>query len=674
MKRKQLYILLSLILLVAGTHLLLVSCARMGTPDGGLYDETPPVLVRTSPANGKVKTSPKKIVLEFDEIVKLDNAQAVVVSPPQLEAPEIEAYGRKVTVTLIDTIKPNMTYTIDFGNSISDNNEGNPFGDFAFTFSTGEKIDTFQVSGYVLDASNLEPIKDILVGLYKIDNADSETQVSDTKGCPDSVFYKKPFERISHTDSRGHFVIKGLDPDASYKVFALKDQDQDYRYSQASEMLAFTERIIRSSCKPDLRPDTIWHDSIHYEDIKYIPYTHFYPDDITLLAFNEDRPVRHKLKEERPELHYFSLYFTAPDDTLPLIKGLNFDEKDAFVVAANERKDTITYWIKDSLIYNLDTLEMALQYHDTDTLGALVLYNDTLRLTSKVSYARTQKLKADKQANWEKDYLKDHKAEAKAKKKEGETLDIPPMPEEFMEVNTNSTNNLDPENNMVIHFTSPEPLDTVDISKFHLGVRVDSLTHPVPFTLVPDETDILTYHFKADWKCDSAYVLQVDTGAFVSIYGKCIEGSKRNIKIKSAEAYALLNINVNNADTSAIVELLSAQDKAVRTQKVVNGKVKFTYLQPSTYYLRLFYDHNGNGKWDTGDYSTGTQPEEVYYLNKAISVKANWDYDENWAPTSLPVFEQKPARITKQKPDKEKVKKGRNAEKLAEMERRKKRK
>ena len=646
----------------------------MGTPDGGLYDETPPVLVRTSPANGKVKTSPKKIVLEFDEIVKLDNAQAVVVSPPQLEAPEIEAYGRKVTVTLIDTIKPNMTYTIDFGNSISDNNEGNPFGDFAFTFSTGEKIDTFQVSGYVLDASNLEPIKDILVGLYKIANADSDTQVSDTKGCPDSVFYKKPFERISHTDSRGHFVIKGLDPDASYKVFALKDQDQDYRYSQASEMLAFTERIIRSSCKPDLRPDTIWHDSIHYEDIKYIPYTHFYPDDITLLAFNEDRPVRHKLKEERPELHYFSLYFTAPDDTLPLIKGLNFDEKDAFVVAANERKDTITYWIKDSLIYNLDTLEMALQYHDTDTLGALVLYNDTLRLTSKVSYARTQKLKADKQANWEKDYLKDHKAEAKAKKKEGESLEIPPMPEEFMEINTNSTNNLDPENNMVIHFTSPEPLDTVDISKFHLGVRVDSLTHPVPFTLFPDETDILTYHFKADWKCDSSYVLQVDTGAFVSIYGKRIEGSKRNIKIKSAEAYALLNINVNNADTSAVVELLSAQDKAVRTQKVVNGKVKFTYLQPSTYYLRLFYDHNGNGKWDTGDYSTGTQPEEVYYLNKAISVKANWDYDENWAPTSLPVFEQKPARITKQKPDKEKVKKGRNAEKLAEMERRKKRK
>lgn len=669
---------------------MLVSCARMGTPDGGLYDETPPVLVRTSPANGKVKTSPKKIVLEFDEIVKLDNAQAVVVSPPQLEAPEIEAYGRKVTVTLLDTIKPNMTYTIDFGNSIADNNEGNPFGDFAFTFSTGEKIDTFQVSGYVLDASNLEPIKDILVGLYRVDSLEavggvgSNDAAAPSDGSPaassdavngiDSVFYNKPFERISHTDSRGHFVIKGLDPDASYRVFALKDQDQDYRFSQASEMIAFTDRTVKSYCKPDLRQDTIWHDSIHYEDIKYIPYTHFYPDDIALLAFNEDKPVRHKLKEERLALNYFTLYFTARDDSLPRIKGMNFDEKDAFVIDANETKDTITYWIRDSLVYNLDTLSMALQFYDTDSTGALVLYNDTINLTSKVSYARTQKLKAEKQAAWEKEYLKEHKAEAKAKKKEGGELEIPPMPEEFMEPTVSSTTNLDPENNKVVHITLPEPLDSVHASMFHLGVKVDSLTVPVPFTFEQDAQQLRTYHIKADWKCDSAYVLSADTGAFVSIYGNRIEAFKRTIKIRNIESFGLLNVNVSGADASAIVELLSAQDKPVRQQKVEQGRAKFTYLSPAVYYLRMFYDRNGNGKWDTGDYSTGTQPEEVYYLNKSINVKANWDYDENWSPTSLSIFEQKPAKITKQKPDKEKVKRGRNAEKLAEMERRKKKK
>ena len=660
---------------MAGTQLMLVSCARMGSPDGGLYDETPPVLVRTSPANGKVKTSPKKIVLEFDELVKLENAQAVVVSPPQLEAPEIEAYGRKVIVNLIDSIKPNMTYTIDFGNSISDNNEGNPFGDFAFTFSTGEKIDTFQVSGYVLDASNLEPIKDILVGLYKVDSASAViTSEAEKDSNIDSTFYKKPFERISYTDSRGHFVIKGLDSEASYRVFALKDQDQDYKFSQPGEMLAFTKRVVKSTCKPDLRQDTIWHDSIHYEDIKYIPYTHFYPDDITLLAFNEDHPVRQKLKEERPALNNFTLYFTAPDDSIPRIKGLNFDDKDAFIAVANETRDTITYWIKDSLVYNLDTLHMELQFYANDTTGALVLSKDTLSLTSKVSYARTQKLMAEKWDTWVKEYSKEHKGESKALKKEGKELEIPPMPEEFMEVTTSQTSNLDPENNVVIHFTMPEPLDSFDLSKIHLEVKVDTLFKPAPFTFVPDEKDLLKYNFRADWKCDSTYVIKVDTGAFVNMYGKRVEAFKRSFRIRNIESYGLLKVRVGDADTCAVVQLLSAQDKPVRTQKVSNGEVKFTYLPPSLYFLRMFYDRNGNGKWDTGDYSKNSQPEEVYYLNKAINVKANWDYDESWSPTLLPLYEQKPAKITKQKPEKERVKKGRNAEKLAEMERRKKKK
>lgn len=650
---------------------MLVSCARMGTPDGGLYDETPPVLVRTSPANGKVKTSPKKIVLEFDEIVKLDNASAVVVSPPQLEQPEIEAYGRKVTINLIDTIKPDMTYTIDFGNSISDNNEGNPFGDFAFTFSTGEKIDTFQVSGYVLDASNLEPVKDILVGLYKVDSLADET--SSENGI-DSTFLKKPFERISHTDSRGHFVIKGLDPELSYKVFALKDQDQDYKFSQDAEMLAFTSRQVRSYCKPDLRPDTIWHDSIHYEDIKYIPYTHFYPDDIILMAFTEDHPVRHKLKEERPVLNNFTLYFTAPDDSLPVIKGFNFDANDAFVVDASEHKDTITYWIKDSLVYNLDTLQMELQFYDTDSTGNLVLINDTLNLTSKITYAKTQKMLAEKQADWEKSYLKDHKTEAKEKKKEGGTLEIPPMPEEFLDMTVGSSNNIDPEINTTITISFPEPIDTLDLSKVHMMVKVDSLQKPVPFTLVPDEKKILSYRISTSWKCDSVYVMQIDTGAFVSIYGNRTEAFKRNIKVRNEEAFGVLNVNVNGADPSAVVQLLNSQDKPTRSQKVENGSVRFSYLQPSVYYMRMFYDRNGNGIWDTGEYGKNCQPEEVFYFNKSIAVKANWDYDESWNPTSVPLFKQKPEKITKQKPDKEKVKKGRNAEKLAELAKRKKKK
>ena len=115
MTKKQSYIFVAFF-----ACLFFVACANIGTPDGGDYDETPPKIVRTSPNFGSAKSSSQKIVLEFDENIKLENAvEKVVVSPPQTEQPEISAMGKKITVTLLDTLVPNMTYTIDFADPIT---------------------------------------------------------------------------------------------------------------------------------------------------------------------------------------------------------------------------------------------------------------------------------------------------------------------------------------------------------------------------------------------------------------------------------------------------------------------------------------------------------------------------------------------------------------------------
>lgn len=175
--------------------LMLVSCAKMGQPDGGWFDETPPKVIGASPADKGVNVKQKKVNIYFDEYIKVDNpTEKVVVSPPQLEVPEIKASGKHIQISLVDSLKPNTTYTIDFSDAISDNNEGNPMGNYTYCFSTGEVIDTMEVSGYVLESENLEPIKGILVGLYA-DHADS-------------AFKTKPMLRVSRTDSRGRFVIK----------------------------------------------------------------------------------------------------------------------------------------------------------------------------------------------------------------------------------------------------------------------------------------------------------------------------------------------------------------------------------------------------------------------------------------------------------------------------------
>ena len=143
-------------------------CASMGSPDGGPYDEMPPKFLRSTPALRGVNVEDQKIELEFDEFIKLEKAaEKVVVSPPQLEQPEIKVVGKKVVVELLDTLKEATTYTIDFSDAIVDNNEGNPMGHFTYSFSTGASIDTMEVSGTVLNAADLEPIKGIQVGLHR---------------------------------------------------------------------------------------------------------------------------------------------------------------------------------------------------------------------------------------------------------------------------------------------------------------------------------------------------------------------------------------------------------------------------------------------------------------------------------------------------------------------------
>ena len=124
------------------------SCARMGNPDGGWYDETPPRVVGASPSEKATNVNAKKVYINFDEFIKVDNpTEKVVVSPPQIEAPEIKAQGKRIAISLLDSLKANTTYTIDFSDAISDNNEGNPMGNYTYCFSTGNVIDTLEVAG-----------------------------------------------------------------------------------------------------------------------------------------------------------------------------------------------------------------------------------------------------------------------------------------------------------------------------------------------------------------------------------------------------------------------------------------------------------------------------------------------------------------------------------------------
>ena len=622
--------------------LLLVSCAKMGQPDGGWFDETPPKVIGASPADGAVNVNQKKINIYFDEFIKLDNpSEKVVVSPPQLEQPEIKGAGRRIQISLVDSLKANTTYTIDFSDAISDNNEGNPMGNYTYSFSTGAAIDTMEVSGHVLESENLEPVKGILVGLYA-DHADS-------------AFRTKPMLRVSRTDSRGHFVIKGVAP-GSYRIYALQDQDGDYKFSQKSEKIAFSHDIIVPSCKPDVRQDTTWVDSLHIKSIDQVDYIHFLPDNIVLRAFTEPLTDRFFLKAERQKANSFTLFFSYGDSILPQIKGLNFDAENAFLVEASEKKDTITYWLKDTALVNQDTLLMDITYRMTDSTGVLVNKTDSAQeILSKEPYAKRMKNMEKELAAWTKKQEK--------KKKKGEPYDSV-MEVKPLDVQLSVSSQFDPDQNVIFSF--PTPLAKVDTAAIHLYAKHDTLWYRAPMEFLPLENR--KYELRGEWRPDIEYSLEVDSAAFEDIYGLASKPIKQGFKVNSLDTYGTLLVNITSLhDLPLIVQLLDAQDKVVKETKTVNGVAEFYYLKPQKYYMRLIVDRNNNGKWDTGNYASDQQAEEVYYYPEAIECKAKWDLTESWDPLARELSLQKPGAITKQKPDKEKKVKNQNVQRAAKL-------
>ena len=623
--------------------LAVVSCAKMGQPDGGWYDETPPVIVRTTPQDKGVNVKQKKISIYFDEYIKVDNpTEKVVISPPQIEQAEIAASGKKIVVELKDTLKPNTTYTVDFSDAITDNNENNPLGNYTYTFSTGDHIDTMEVAGYVLDAQNLEPIKGILVGLY--------SNLSDT------IFTKEPMLRVSRTDSRGKFVIKGV-AHGDYRIYALQDADNNYIFNQKSEQIAFTHDIITPSSMPDIRQDTIWRDSLRIDSIVRVGYTHFLPDDIVLRAFTEVQTNRYLVKTERTEPDHFTMFFSYGDSLLPQIRGLNFNEQDAFIIEPTEKQDTITYWLRDTMLVNQDTLRMEVKYMATDTLGVLQLQTDTMDVLAKVPYEKRLKQQADEYEEWKK---KQDKAKKRGKEYETE------MPKKALEPKYNVASEPAPDQNITI--TVPTPLASADTSRIHLYSKHDTLWYRSPFVLRPKPGQHRTYELLGEWRPGIEYSLEVDTMAFTDIYGKTSAPKKQGFKVKTEDAYATLLFDITGmADTTVMVQLLNSQDVMVKEVSTSNGRAEFFYIKPDTYYARMFIDTNKNGIWDTGDYAADRQAETTYYYPDKIECKAKWDLTLTWNPTSRSLNLQKPMTITKQKPEKEKTIKRRNQERAEKL-------
>jgi hypothetical protein len=597
---------------------IVTSCANIGRPGGGPIDLTPPVLLKSTPEQGATFFKKKKIELEFDEIIQVEKpGEKITVSPPQTNPPEIYTAGKKIIVELKDSLRNNTTYTVDFSDAIVDNNEKNPYPNFALSFSTGGSIDSMEVGGVLLNAEDLEPVTGMYVGLQP--------------DLADSAFRKKSFVKITRSDASGNFTLKNV-ASGKYRIYALKDANRDYKFDQPGEDIAFLDSVIVPSYKLVEKTDTIWKDKLKHkmDTVRTVKVKQYLPNNLLLRAFNENFKSQYLDKTERKERNHLLITFAAPAKELPRLRPLNFPAKNWARLERSATNDTLNFWIKDSTIYKNDTLRLEASYLHTDSLRRLVPQTDTLTFTF-----HDIKLAPSKKSKKKDENAKVEKSSLQVESKFGGSMDLYGL----------------------MDFSLPVPIDSIDEKRFHFEEKKDSLWHTLntpPFTY--DSLNIRKFNLKYKWVPGQEYRLKVDSAAIYGMNGLCNKPFEKSFKVKNVEDYSGFFINVVGVTDSAFVELLNESDKMVRREPVIKGVAEFFYVNPGTYYARLILDKNKNGKWDTGNFGQKLQPEQVYYHPGKFQLRTNWDVEEQgWNPLALPLDKQKPRKLVKNKP-KEKVK------------------
>ncbi|MBP5560413.1 MAG: Ig-like domain-containing protein [Muribaculaceae bacterium] len=627
------------------------SCASIGSPEGGPRDYTPPRVVRCSPAPGTLNFKGRKVEITFDEYIQLkDQSTKVVISPAPKDHPSIKALGRKVSVEFQDELLPNTTYVIDFTNALSDNNESNPLDGFSFAFSTGENLDTLQASGIVLRARDLEPMQHVLVGLHV---------------CPDdSAFLNQPFDRITRTNDKGEFTLRNLAP-GDYRIYALNDLDGNYRWARNEDM-AWTPHIVTPSTSTFTSQDTVFTFDHRVDTVTTGTHTQFLPNDVYLPMFNENYRALYLKKTERVDDNKLSVILAAPAPEEPRIELLRPrpQRSDWCSVERRSTRDSVVYWLTDSILIKADSITARVHYLKSDSLDNLVEQVDTVHFVYRKSNAQIKAEAKEKKnrENREKEIVKLQErlnkliAEGKETEETREQLrllqraDSVPPPVLPLNVSKGKLNIGDS-----IAIACETPISRIDRRAITLRqMQPDSTWTPIalPVPIQSDTCSRLRYVIPAALEPGGIYRLRLEPGAVTSVYDIPCDSIVADITVGATDEYSNLYLTITpRLDEPAFVELIDAAEKITATVSVKNGEAEFENVEPGYYFARITLDANGNGQWDTGNFAEHRQPETVLYYPGKLRLRANWDVEQAWDIFATPLNLQKPDDIKHNQPE-----------------------
>ena len=593
--------------------LLVYACANRGYPEGGPKDVTPPKIILEEPYSFSKNFDKKKVNIYFNEFVQLKEVnEKFVMSPPLKKNPKVSLRGKYIQVTIADTLKPNTTYSMDFGNAIVDNNEENPLGFYRYVFSTGEYIDTLELSGQVVHAESYEPMLGALVALYE-NHADS------------TPLLELP-SYVARTDSFGNFRFTNI-RDTIYRVVALVDMSKDKKYTPESEMFAFLDSTVHPIVFPTVRTDTFrlieriaGRDTLYRDSIARTDCLVYGPSNLFLRLFQEKLTQLYLVDDGRPERERLNFVFSLPGENNLEVRLWDSVATEPFpenwyLKERNATMDTISFWIQDSTVYKKDTLHVILSYLHTDSTGQRSMQVDTVRYTFK------EKKKKENE--------KSKKGTEKESESEGKFLEILSNVKEKMDLGSQ------------LSFTFNRPIDKDGLKQLRIYEKVDTVFQVVPFEIQDDSLNLRRFYVNAVWKPGSEYKLELDSAALHDIYGLCNNKWNKKIVVNTEENYGKISLNVTGVSCPVLIQIYKSEGGTSKSEakefKVLQSKritkdtpLLFELLPEGKYKFRAIFDVNDNGVWDTGLYLKHQQPEKIVYLPVEMVVKQNFDYEQEF--------------------------------------------
>lgn len=547
------------------------SCANTTqAPSGGKKDTIPPLIIDIKPLPGAVRVPTVKasLVFSFDEYFNIKNPGNIFLSPPLQHAPKTRVRGRDLIVTFEDTLAANTTYTLNFTDAIADANEGNMFPGYTYVFSTGERIDSMMMTGTVRDCNTLAPVKGATVLLYK-DLADS------------AVLKHRPYAAVK-TDDWGFFALPFIQ-DTLYRIYAIKDANNNNIYEPETETVAFIDSLIRPVLvASDTVPEILKYDMLDTLRCQARRSEH------ELKLFREKPTKQYIVNKVRTSERSAYLTFMAPGawiDSL-WIRGYRADQ---VISQFNILQDSLELWI-NSRRAAPDTMRIYVNYRKTDSLGRLAPAQEIVKLPlmpDKRTYSKPVRRNIKHE-----DTTCVYKFSAAP-----ETVE---------------------QNGFELEFRNPIIWAQFDSVKF-VAINTRQRETRAEFTVEQDSLNLRRYTLRPKDKLlpGFEYSMKLPYRAFRDINGFWSDSTQVKVSLPSDETLSTLDLELTGVDRKLIVDLLGEKrDKVLRSYVIDrDGTLNFPYLKAGRYSIRITEDGNRNSIVDTGSLLEHRQPETVVFLD-----------------------------------------------------------